>query len=144
MMCQSKFFANQKVAEDKARPRKDSTARRKSIKLPGLAKLSARLEQIWALCYRSMARLGQFVKRWGTHFVDSEFWWEMEVQVQLNKTRPPGSASASGIMGGARGVRAFGALREATDTSRRTIRRLADDATSAAFLEPQLPALQLQ
>ena len=34
-------------------------------------------------------------------------------------------------------MRAFGALREATDTSRRTIRRLADDATSAAFMEPQ-------
>jgi hypothetical protein len=86
-----------------------------------------------------MMRLGQFIKRWGTHFVErASFGGEMEVQVQLSKTRPAGSTSVPGSMGGStRGSRAYGAVREATDASRRTIRRLADDATSAAFMEPQ-------
>jgi hypothetical protein len=44
-----------------------------------------------------MARIGHFVRRWGTHFVDSAaFGGQMEIQVQLRKNRDAEGGGAAG------------------------------------------------
>ena len=99
---------------------KDSTATEAARKAgPSAAKCRAHGVDLGTICNaHDLGRLGKFVARWGTHFVESaSFGGEMEVSVQMRKDR-----MRTGMAGTTVGDQDF---RDATDHGRRTARRTA-------------------
>ena len=145
--CQSKFFMtlpqqleskNYKLTETC----KDAKAA-EDAKLagPGQATCTAHGVDLGTICNaHDMSRLGRFVSRWGTHFVESaSFGGEMEITVQMRKNRPSSSSSSSTTMPTVNDMN----IRSATDHGRHLIRptsTIADtlsNVQSMSILEPQ-------
>jgi hypothetical protein len=114
---------------------------------PADATCSAFGEDLGTVCNANdMARLGAFVKRWGTHFIESaSFGGEMEVQVQLRKDRGARlsrDGEARSDIGATTRRGSIDSVREATDFARRpidipTTSANEEAAADSAVLEPQ-------